>query len=198
MSIDASAFVGGTAGLNIATSTNFGGNDTMTGGAGSDTLSGGGGDDVIDGGAGADLLTGGAGADRFLIDLGDSASYVFQDKDYSVTFTDGDTFTGNFDQIFGFDGAGGDRLEVAGAAHNAAFGDYVTSGRPAGAADPATGDLFAIRGQFSGGVFTVGFQGADTLVFYDPNTLAFPGTNQAVVLVGYTAFQGSYEQTFIA
>jgi len=73
LTIDGSAFTGGTGAINVS-ATNFDGNDsivggigndTINGGAGNDTINGGNGDDIITGGLGADELTGGGGSDTF-------------------------------------------------------------------------------------------------------------------------------------
>ena len=64
VTIDASSLTGTN---NIfVNGSNFGGNDTLTGGAGDDQLNGGAGNDTITGGAGADRLGGGAGNDTFV------------------------------------------------------------------------------------------------------------------------------------
>jgi Ca2+-binding RTX toxin-like protein len=65
VNIDASALTGVNA-INVS-STDFNGNDSMTGGAGVDTINAGSGDDTIKGNAGADNLSGGAGNDLFIV-----------------------------------------------------------------------------------------------------------------------------------
>ena len=74
-----------------------GGGNRLSGEAGGDVIDGRGGDDVIDGGQGADELHGGEGADRF----------VFEERD------SGDVYLGAADVIRDFDGAEGDRIELA-------------------------------------------------------------------------------------
>lgn len=81
-----------------------GGKDTLSGGAGADELRGGGsadqlmggdGDDVLSGDGGSDRLSGGAGADRFVFGaFADSAA-------------------AKPDRILDFDGAAGDRIDLA-------------------------------------------------------------------------------------
>ena len=65
VNIDASALTGVNA-INVS-STDFNGNDSMTGGAGVDTINAGSGDDTIIGNAGADFLSGGNGNDLFIV-----------------------------------------------------------------------------------------------------------------------------------
>jgi Ca2+-binding RTX toxin-like protein len=67
--------------------------DTLTGDAGANTIYGQGGDDVINGGAGKDLLFGGAGADHFV-------------------FTSLETTDAGADQVFDFNAAGGDLIDL--------------------------------------------------------------------------------------
>ncbi|WP_430463558.1 nidogen-like domain-containing protein [Tabrizicola sp.] len=69
LTIDASAFTGGTGAINVS-ATNFDGNDSIVGGVGNDTINGGGGNDTIVGGAGSDSLIGGQGDDVITGGLG--------------------------------------------------------------------------------------------------------------------------------
>jgi len=62
LTIDASAFTGGTGALNVS-ATNFNGNDSIVGGVGNDTINGGAGNDTILSGHGNDSILGGDGND---------------------------------------------------------------------------------------------------------------------------------------
>ena len=62
ISINASAFTGGLAALNVS-ATNFDGNDSFIGTSNADTINAGGGNDTVTGGGGADVINAGAGAD---------------------------------------------------------------------------------------------------------------------------------------
>ncbi len=73
-----------------------GGNDEIWGGAGRDIIRGAGGDDVLNGGAGNDLLVGGAGADRFVYDAPGWGR----------------------DEVFDFNRAEGDRIDLRGSGYD--------------------------------------------------------------------------------
>ncbi|MBI2717367.1 MAG: hypothetical protein HYX36_01190, partial [Rhizobiales bacterium] len=82
------------------------GNDTLKGGDGNDTLNGGNGNDTLSGGAGADVLTGGLGADRLNGGLG-ADTFVFDSLTSSLPGS------GNYDAIYDFNHAEGDRIDLS-------------------------------------------------------------------------------------
>jgi len=84
-----------------------GGNDILVGLAGADTLLGGAGADTLTGGLGVDALSGGAGADKFMFagtDLVGSSEAA-----------------GNFDVIYDFSHADGDKIDLSGIDANTAL-----------------------------------------------------------------------------
>lgn len=77
-------------GNSISTSgTNWGGNDTITGGAGNDDLEAGAGNDVITGGAGSDTLSGGSGNDTFVFKAATDSSPGVANYDTITDFVHG-------------------------------------------------------------------------------------------------------------
>ncbi len=79
--------------------------DSLLGDVGSDRLAGGNGNDSLSGGNGIDTLTGGNGTDRMGGDAGGDR-FVFDDGHAGVG-------VGVRDVIAGFDGAGGDRIDLS-------------------------------------------------------------------------------------
>jgi ELWxxDGT repeat protein len=110
------------------------GNDTLIGGDGADSLSGQLADDLLIGAAGNDCLSGGAGADRFRFE---------------------DASGGGVDLILDFNGAEGDRIELAAA------------GFAALATGPLAPDAFASGSAFSSRAERLLFNGSELL--YDPD-----------------------------
>jgi trimeric autotransporter adhesin len=132
------------------------GNDTITGGSGNDTIDGGLGDDVITGGAGrdvimggegADELTGGAGADTFVFAAGDSGVISGTVFDVITDYTAG---------------AGGDTLDLVGAAQAQANAAGTNVAAAAVGAGP-----FTITASITNGIITLAGANAGEI-----NTLA--------------------------
>ncbi|MFT0859063.1 VWA domain-containing protein [Ancylobacter sp. G4_0304] len=89
--------------------------NSLSGGGGNDTLNGGAGDDRLYGGAGDDRMFGGIGADKLFGEAGKD-TFIFR------SIADSTVGLAGRDTIAGFDGAGGDRIDLTGIDANVNLG----------------------------------------------------------------------------
>ena len=123
-------------------------------------------DDFIEGGGGVDTMTGGQGGDEFYFAQGDLPVLNWSDVDTSTRFDDGDIFVaagGGMDVITDFGVGDGIYLDLPNSLEEYDPSTGTETYSPVGHTGVAT-----VQGSYNdAGSFSVGTDGADTLVVYD-------------------------------